>query len=39
MLAFRAFTGDLDAAEQVLAAGCLPADEEHWLRARLERRR
>ncbi len=39
VLAFRAFTGDLDAVEQVLAAGCLPADEEQWLRARLERRR
>ena len=39
VLAFRAFTGDLDAAEQVLAAGCLPADEEDWLRRRLARRR
>ncbi len=37
--AFRAFTGDLDAAEQVLASGCLPAEEEDWLRARVERRR
>ncbi len=37
VLAFRAFTGDLDAAEQVLAAGCLPADEEDWLSRRVAR--
>jgi MOSC domain-containing protein YiiM len=35
---FRAFLGDLDAMAVVLAAGCLPEDEERLLRDRLERR-
>ncbi|MBZ5741147.1 MOSC domain-containing protein [Nocardioides mangrovi] len=35
---FRALLGDLDAADLVLAAGILPADEEEWLRDRLDRR-
>jgi len=37
-LTFRAFMGDLDAAERVLAAECLPGDDADWLRGRLERR-
>lgn len=37
-LAFRAFMGDLAAAERVLAADCLPGDDADWLRDRLERR-
>ncbi|GAA2113670.1 MOSC domain-containing protein [Nocardioides bigeumensis] len=37
-LAFRAFMGEVDAAERVLAARCLPAHEEDWLRGRLRRR-
>ena len=36
---FRAFMGDLDAAEHVLAVGCLPEHEVADLRARVERRR
>ena len=38
-VAFRAFTGDLDAAERVLAAGCLADEDADWLRARIARRR
>jgi MOSC domain-containing protein YiiM len=37
-LAFRAFTGDLDAAERVLTAQCLPDVERDALRERVERR-
>ncbi len=36
---FRAFMGDLDAAEHVLAVGCLPEHEVADLRASVERRR
>jgi MOSC domain-containing protein YiiM len=36
--AFRAFMGDLGAAEHVLAVGCLPAPDLAWLRDMLERR-
>ena len=36
---FRAFMGDLDAAEHVLAVGCLPEHEVAGLRASVERRR
>lgn len=38
LLTFRAFMGDLSAAEQVLAADCLTDDDDAWLRGRLERR-
>jgi MOSC domain-containing protein YiiM len=38
-VAFRAFTGDLDAAERVLAAGCLADEDADWLRTRIARRR
>jgi MOSC domain-containing protein YiiM len=37
-LAFRAFMGDLDAADRVLAAGCLAPDDDAWLRDRVARR-
>jgi len=37
-LAFRAFMGDVVAAERVLAAGCLPEEDAGWLRARVRRR-
>jgi MOSC domain-containing protein YiiM len=36
---FRAFLGDLDAAERVLASGCWPEDENQYLRDMLDRRR
>jgi MOSC domain-containing protein YiiM len=36
--AFRAFTGDLDAAERVLAARCLPEPEHEELQVRVDRR-
>jgi MOSC domain-containing protein YiiM len=36
---FRAYLGDLDAAEQVLAAGCWPEHENEHLRDMLARRR
>ena len=36
---FRAFMGDLDAAERVLAVGCLPEHELAALRDMVERRR
>jgi MOSC domain-containing protein YiiM len=36
---YRAFMGDLDAAETVLAAGFLPDDEDEWLRRRVAARR
>jgi len=35
---FRAFMGDLDAIRTVLAGGCLPEDENEWLRERVLRR-
>lgn len=35
---FRAFLGDLEAARHVLAVGCLPDDENEWLRDLLRRR-
>lgn len=34
-LAFRAFMGDHDAADQVLSAGVLPAEEQQWLEGRI----
>ena len=37
-LAFRAFSGDLDAAEEVVAAHCLGPSDEEWLRHRIARR-
>ncbi len=37
--AFRAFNGDLDAAERVLAADCLAGPDADWLRDRVARRR
>lgn len=37
--AFRAFTGDDDLAERLLAAGVLGAEDEAWLRRRMARRR
>jgi MOSC domain-containing protein YiiM len=37
--AFRAFNGDLDAAERVLAADCLAEADADWLRERVARRR
>ena len=37
-LTFRAFMGDLDAAEHVLAVGCLPEEDLAWLRDMLTRR-
>ena len=37
--AFRAFMGDLDAADRVLAAGCLPEHELASLRETVRRRR
>lgn len=37
-LAFRAFSGDLDAAERVVAAACLAADDHNFLADRLRRR-
>jgi len=39
VVAFRAFTGDLGAAERVLSAGCLPPDEVSWLENRFADRR
>ena len=36
---FRAFMGDLDAAEHVIAVGCLPEHEVAGLRAMVGRRR
>jgi MOSC domain-containing protein YiiM len=36
--AFRAFMGDLDAADRVLVAGFLPEDEAEWLRGRVAAR-
>jgi MOSC domain-containing protein YiiM len=38
LLAFRAFSGDLDAAERVVAAHCLGEADEDWLRERIARR-
>jgi MOSC domain-containing protein YiiM len=38
-MAFRAFTGDLEVAEQVLAAGCLVEVEAAELRERVAKRR
>jgi MOSC domain-containing protein YiiM len=37
-LAFRAFSGDLDAAVRVVAAHCLGEVDEDWLRERIARR-
>jgi MOSC domain-containing protein YiiM len=39
LLNFRGAMGDLDAAEQVLAAGVLAAEEHAWLAAQVSRRR
>ena len=37
-IAFRAFSGDLEAAERVVAAACLAADDHNFLAGRLRRR-
>jgi len=39
LLAFRATTGDAEAADRVLAAGVLHPDEQAWLAAKVARRR